>query len=292
MGEANISANVAGGAISGSSMGPWGTIGGAALGALGSIAGGLISNESNEDAIERQVNFQRESMQNGIRWRVADAKAAGLHPLFALGANLPTPSPIVLGDQLGPAMAEASQNIGHALSKFSDQNARTREMLENNLLYKQMEEIDARKAAILSDTAIKENQYYASLDAAGKPGLGVQPEGQVPNVPGGQGMIDLKPQDQYSAKPGTGIVAGRHPAYQLYDLNGRPIILPWTASESPEEIISEMNPLTWAALLNRNRQFFGDAWFKGLMMERYGGMKQENVPSGKYWEKAKDLRKF
>lgn len=43
---------------------------------------------------KRQEDFQREFAQMGVRWRVADAKAAGLHPLAALGTSGASATPV------------------------------------------------------------------------------------------------------------------------------------------------------------------------------------------------------
>lgn len=51
-------------------------LGAGALGAFG-------QSSANSD----NVRYQKAFAQRGIRWRVADAKKAGVHPLFALGAN-------------------------------------------------------------------------------------------------------------------------------------------------------------------------------------------------------------
>lgn len=58
---------------------------------------------------------QREFAQHGIRWRVADAQAAGIHPLYAMGA--PTISPA--GAQVGGAVnaiAGMGQDISRAMN--------------------------------------------------------------------------------------------------------------------------------------------------------------------------------
>lgn len=76
----------------------WTGIAAAGLSAAGSIAGGLLSGggggHSAQWYIDRQrendtinYNRQKEFAQHGIRWKVDDAKAAGLHPLAALGSS-------------------------------------------------------------------------------------------------------------------------------------------------------------------------------------------------------------
>lgn len=96
------------------------------LSAAASIAGGFLGRSAQNDANDANaaiaganLKFQREFARQGIQMRVADAKKAGIHPLYALGANLPTYSPsptyVGAGTQLGDAVAEAGQNIGRAV---------------------------------------------------------------------------------------------------------------------------------------------------------------------------------
>ena len=56
----------------------FGSIVGSALGAATGLAGGLISNASQNQLAQQNYQAQKEFAQNGIRWKVADAKAAGL----------------------------------------------------------------------------------------------------------------------------------------------------------------------------------------------------------------------
>ncbi|AXL14877.1 DNA pilot protein [Microviridae sp.] len=67
---------------------------------IGGIAGILGAN------IDRQSNKQ--ALTHGIRWRVADAKAAGLHPLAALGANVIPGAPSRVGEATGDAIAQTA----------------------------------------------------------------------------------------------------------------------------------------------------------------------------------------
>lgn len=90
-----------------------GALGGIA-GAVGNVVGGVLGNKS--DASTAQANYaaQKEFAQNGIRWKVADAKAAGIHPLAALGANNASFSPsFTAGDYSW--LGDAGQNVGRAI---------------------------------------------------------------------------------------------------------------------------------------------------------------------------------
>lgn len=87
------------------------------LSGIGSVIGGLFGKDSQEDQMEAQIQAQKEFAKKGIRWRVEDATKAGIHPLYALGANTTSFAPIGIGgNPLGEGIASASQDIGRAIS--------------------------------------------------------------------------------------------------------------------------------------------------------------------------------
>jgi len=87
----------------------------AIIAAGAALAGGALSGDRNRRSVHEQMDFQREFAQMGIRWRVADAKAAGIHPLYALGSSGASAAPISVGDSYGPVLAEAGQDISRAM---------------------------------------------------------------------------------------------------------------------------------------------------------------------------------
>jgi len=97
---------------------------GPVLGAVGSIVGGLFADDAAEEArdqqaeqFERNIALQREFAQNGIRWKVDDARAAGLHPLAAIGMQGASYSPVSTSIDRGSSMdlGGIGQNIGRAI---------------------------------------------------------------------------------------------------------------------------------------------------------------------------------
>lgn len=84
---------------------------GAVLGAVGSLASSIFGNKAAED----QADLQREFAQNGIRWKVNDAIKAGIHPLYALGAQTTAYSPVTVG---GADWGGVGQNIGSAIDSM------------------------------------------------------------------------------------------------------------------------------------------------------------------------------
>lgn len=71
---------------------------------------------SNEGIAARNEALAREFAQNGIRWRVADAKAAGIHPLAALGASVGSSPTVSVGDDpRSDFLRSTGQDISRAL---------------------------------------------------------------------------------------------------------------------------------------------------------------------------------
>lgn len=89
---------------------------GALISAGSAIGGSLISANSAKNAQEQNARLQKEFAQNGIQWKVADALKAGVHPLYALGAQTTAYAPSAVGDtSFGSGIAQAGQDIGRAI---------------------------------------------------------------------------------------------------------------------------------------------------------------------------------
>lgn len=102
-----------------------GSLGGAAI-----QAGASGANNAASMAFSReQLEFQREAATMGIRWKVADAQAAGIHPIYALGAPTFNPSPIGLQLDAGPNYSaigsQMGQDIGRAVAATQTPQERT-----------------------------------------------------------------------------------------------------------------------------------------------------------------------
>lgn len=134
----------------------------AAIGAGSQLLGGFLGRRdaraANDQAMQladRQIALQKEFAQHGVRWRVEDAKAAGIHPLFALGGSA-NYSPVNVAFQRSPlpdALAGAGQDISRAIqaTRTGDERhqavmqaqAYRRGELENMLLAAQIRKLSA-----------------------------------------------------------------------------------------------------------------------------------------------------
>lgn len=131
------------------------------LGALGGAIGGLFggggSKGSAADLLGRQMDRQEIWNKHQVQWRVEDAKKAGIHPLYALGAQISTPQvPSVVGDSgssFSDRLSSAGQDIGRAADALLGGKARMaarldalaleRGELENDLLRSQIARLNA-----------------------------------------------------------------------------------------------------------------------------------------------------
>lgn len=105
----------------------------AGISAGANILGGVLGNmaasktaKTQERIWSEQRRDQLDSLQQGIRWRVNDAQQAGIHPLFALGASIPTYSPQSANFQSQDYswVGRAGQSVANALM--------AREAVKNN----------------------------------------------------------------------------------------------------------------------------------------------------------------
>lgn len=79
---------------------------------------------------QQNADLQKEFAQKGIRWKTADAKAAGLHPLYAMGANTLSFAPSAVGGgamqefDWGPTVEKMGQSISRSAAAVQTANER------------------------------------------------------------------------------------------------------------------------------------------------------------------------
>lgn len=199
----------------------WGSaIGGAIGGALGLIG----SSQSQANAAKlNQLNYehQKEFAQNGIRWRVADAKAAGLHPLAALGAQGASYSPsAVIGDSPDFSfLKDMGQGIDRAMDAKATQKERAEREEKSNALFN--EELKSKQLQNQeTETRIQQMKWDMAMQAARNAEQSVRTQQQVPPMPrlGPDGT--LMPGQSNATSPGD-IIDAKPPEVTL-NAPGRP----------------------------------------------------------------------
>lgn len=137
------------------------------LSAGASLIGGLMTSSAQKDANRQQAEMARQNIamqkdfaQKGIQWKVQDARNAGIHPLYALGAQTHSFSPISVGTTpvtgVGAGIAAAGQDLSRAFAASASPSQRAtayeqavqalsveRGQLENTLLKAQIAKLSS-----------------------------------------------------------------------------------------------------------------------------------------------------
>ena len=135
--------------------------GAALIGAGGNLLSGALGGSKGDGFSTKNYKAQLQFAQNSIRWRKDDAKASGIHPLFALGANPASFSPSVSsgGGSDNSYVADAANAVARGLQ------AKAAEKRETALVADQLETSKAQRELLRS-----QSRYY---DRQALPGSGL-----------------------------------------------------------------------------------------------------------------------
>lgn len=165
----------------------------AMISAGASLLGGLMGKKNADKAND----MQREFAQQGIRWKVEDAKAAGIHPLYALGASTSMPSPISAGDY---GISAAGQDISRAVMATRTQKEREGTVATVDPIVQQMAEENLRNVRLRN--AILNVEHTQAIEDLDRSRLRRNLAQVGPPMPSAlSGNVELKPSEQISADP-------------------------------------------------------------------------------------------
>lgn len=169
------------------------------ISAASSLVGGLLNKKSEAQAradtkaaAAEERAQQKEFAQQGIQWRVADAQAAGVHPLYALGASIPTYTPsasVFQADRsMGDALSAMGQDVGRAVNSVASPGDKVKVAMDGLLL----------------ERAGLENELLRSqIRRVNAPGTGVGVPGGDRQFIDGQGSLAGPSGDLYSVGKGA-----------------------------------------------------------------------------------------
>lgn len=172
---------------------------------LGQIGGSLINAGMSYFNNKQNIKHQKEFAQNSIQWKVADAKKAGIHPIYALGNQATSFAPQSLGGM--PDFAAVGQNLDRAAAQNQDHTTRAAAQLatekiglENELLRANINRINteiARNPPLPGNgTALIPGQGQT---AGPLPGVVIAPDGHKIELP--QYMPNLSIGSAYKTNP-------------------------------------------------------------------------------------------
>lgn len=249
-------------------------IGGAAIAAGAQLIGGALSSRS----ASKQAHLQKQFAKKGIQWRVADAKKAGLHPLYALGAQTPQYSPVQ--DSLGESLAAAGQNIGSAVSARMTP-------IQKRVVELELAQAEANLNKTYEEQAFIRSERLRNIQGQFQwlPEPNVKESGSTGTVFGGQAIplstpvppnyVTPKAPDLPSGSGVPGVMAGTPPAMREFHWPGiGPILLPGGVSGDASEAlesVSESLP-TLLAVLKANKDRYGAKKAQDLINLFTGGL--------------------
>lgn len=228
-------------------------------------------------AAARNEALQREFAQQGIRWKVEDAKAAGVHPAYALGAQTTSFSPISIGSTsmessartgVASAMSDMGQDVGRAIRATASPADRIYDAT--------LKSLQLQRAGLENDllrTQIASQVRRTSGPAVG-PALPVPEAGKFEDRP--QLMLGGK---KWPTDPGTTNAEDFEKRYnELSDFIISPQIFyhdrKWAGSQAQKEAARQ-----WSRQYQSNKQWYHSRRPVVSDAQRRRGY----VPRGSYW---------
>lgn len=168
----------------------------------------LFSSQTLIDLNERDFQWQKQLAESGIQMRVNDARAAGLHPLFALGGGQAgfSPPPLSVGmgtpseafgggggPDLGHSISQMGQGLGRAIAATQTKEERALDQFEL-----------ARRAQQLEHGALQNQWLQTQINKANQPAVG-PPMPSLGNP--ALGPHEMKPNEVTTTQPGAPHIA-------------------------------------------------------------------------------------
>lgn len=135
---------------------------GSLISAGASLIGGLFgkssadANRASQEAMAaNNIALQREFAQQGVRWKVEDARKAGINPLAAMGMPSQSFTPVSIGNTADTSMQTAltnmGQDVGRAVNATRTADERINALAASKLQLEGMElDNDIKRASLAS----------------------------------------------------------------------------------------------------------------------------------------------
>jgi len=168
---------------------------GEVISAGANLLGGILGSRSADKNAKRNIQLQKDFAQQGIRWKVADAKAAGIHPLAALGAQTMSFSPVTAGsDMLATGISGAGQDISRAVNATRSNSERL------DAYTKTVQDLNLRRMGL--ENELLASQIAKNNQAGTPPPLPTAGDRYMVDGQANSGLVKVKPLSLDSSNPG------------------------------------------------------------------------------------------
>lgn len=169
----------------------------AIIGAAATLGAGYLGSKTSAENAEKNIAMQKEFAKNGIQWKVQDAQKAGVHPLYALGAQTHSFSPIQMGgNEFASSLASAGQDISRAVTNTQNQNS------QHVLTYQQLQLDNMRLQNEHLQAQIEGSRIANLKQVQSQPGIPSATERFLLPGQSASGAITTKPMEITSTNPG------------------------------------------------------------------------------------------
>lgn len=255
----------------------------AGLSSLMSFGGGALESLSSLYQMRRNEKLQKEFARSGIQWRVEDAKAAGVHPLFALGGSTAgfAPNPVVPFDF---GLKQAGQDVAGAVARQETNPERQLRMAQLSALRSQALR-DLSQSQLFDSEAARLRQ---EMQSGGFPGETVDPISGAVVRPQLGAQAYIEPTTALEARGGLANERAQ-PGWSKFDFGDGPIVLPYTpASQGLMESLEGLDVKYLPAVIAENVRRYGEAGghrmrkLYDMTVDRpyFGGIHDRRVPYG------------
>lgn len=233
---------------------------------------------------ERNEALQREFAQNGIRWKVEDAKAAGLHPLYGITGAGATFSPSAIGVNLSPSVAPGrratdfssmGQDLSRAWQAQATEEEREQRKLQTALLLAQIDTQSAQAEALRSQAQRDRLSLFWSNPLTMGQGNWADSIMYGARARGGGDVVDLgnsqgpltkyKPQEVVRNRPGAPhILPTPVPGFVEQTMGSGPRDK-WLYPAMGDQPKDELNMIDYVPFLRENIKHYGWRWLLDMV---------------------------
>lgn len=143
---------------------------------------------------DRNAALQKEFAQHGLRWKIEDAKRAGISPLAALGAGGAAFAPVSMGSSGQPETLSTNfgQNVSRAIAATSTAEE------------KELQKLSLASARLDLEGKSLDNQYrLAQLNRLNSSGVAFPGSQNFVAGQGDSGLIKSKAMERTATRPGS-----------------------------------------------------------------------------------------
>lgn len=258
---------------------------------IGEIIGGLLglggsqynqrqNEKMQEESQDKNIKLQKEFAQYGLRWKVADAEAAGVHPVFAVGGGTAgaIPSSVMPAASDGSEWRQAGEMVSNAINARTVREREERAAeLQAKIAASEIERNEAQAMLYRSEAArnLQAPPPFPELITDQNTWKATQNDMQQVFNPLSDAIVRrLRPEQLDTDVPIAGKLDKRgavsnpsapQPGWTVFEFGDGPVVLPYNEGNNLMESLEGLDVKYLPIVLAENRKRFGPEGTKRLL---------------------------